>query len=52
MITEAFDNQSNAIIQPQHKPNAIPVDACILTFSYAIEAFVKEQFPCEKIASL
>ena len=52
MITETFDNRSHAIIQPQRKPNAIPVDACIMTFSYAIETFVKEHFSCEKIASL
>lgn len=31
MITEAFDNQSAAIINPQIKEDAPQVDACILT---------------------
>lgn len=30
MITEAFDNQSPAIINPQMKENVPQVDACIL----------------------
>lgn len=37
MITEAFDNQSPEIINPQIKENAQQVDACILTFSHVIE---------------
>ena len=40
MITEAFDNQSPAIINPQIKENVPRVDGCILTFSHVIEKFV------------
>lgn len=40
MITEAFDNQSAAIINPPVNENAPQVDACILTFSHVIEEFV------------
>lgn len=51
MITEAFDNQSPAIINPQIKVNAPQVDACILTFSHMIEKFVLENYDCRQIAS-
>ena len=49
MITEAFDNQSPAIINPQIKVNAPQVDACILTFSHMIEKFVLENYDCRQI---
>lgn len=52
MITEAFDNQSNAIINPCRKENAPEVDACIMTFSYKIEEFVLANYEYEEIASL
>lgn len=51
MITEAFDNQSPAIINPQMKEDAPQVDACILTFSHVIEKFVLENYDCRQIAS-
>lgn len=40
MITDSFDNQSEAIINPHINENAPKVDACILTFSNIIEEFV------------
>ena len=49
MITESFDRLSPAKINPGINPDAIPVDACIVTFSWQIETFVKENFPCEEI---
>lgn len=52
MITESFDNQSAAIIDPQRKENAPKVDACIVTFSHVIEQFVLEHFACERIATI
>lgn len=52
MITEAFDNQSQAIIQPCRKEDAPRVDACIMTFSFMIEEFVLANYECKKIASL
>ena len=51
MITEAFDIQSPAIINPQRKENAPQVDACILTFSHVIEKYVLENYDCRQIAS-
>ena len=51
MITETFDNQSRAIINPQINENAPVVDACILTFSHVIEAFVLSNYDCKQIAS-
>ena len=47
MITESFDNQSPAIINPPVNENAPQVDACILTFSHVIEKFVLENYDCE-----
>ncbi len=51
MITETFDNQSAAIINPQVNENAPQVDACILTFSHVIEKFVLANYDCRQIAS-
>lgn len=52
MITEAFDNNSKAIINPPINENAPVVDACILTFSEKIEKFVTENYNCKKIGSI
>lgn len=51
MLTETFDNQSHAIINPCRKENAPRVDACILIFSYKIEEFVLANYEHEQIAS-
>lgn len=51
MLTETFDNRSQAIISPHRKENAPKVDACIMTFSYMIEEFVLANYECEQIAS-
>lgn len=51
MITDSFDNQSNAIINPQLNESAPIVDACILFFSNVIEKFILENYDCKKIAS-
>lgn len=52
MITDSFDNQSDAIINPHIDGNAPQVDACILTFSHVIEEFVLNNYDCRQIASL
>ena len=52
MITDTFDNQSPAIINPAVKADAVPVDACIVTFSHEIEKHVAEQYASGEIASL
>ncbi len=51
MITDSFDNCSEAIINPKIKADVPEVDACILTFSHVIEKSVLASFPCEEIAS-
>jgi len=51
MITDTFDNQSKAIINPCINNDAPRVNACILTFSYKIEEFVLSHYRCEQIAS-
>ena len=50
MITDSFDNQSKAIINPCTNENAPKVDACILTFSHVIEEFVLKNYDCKQIA--
>ncbi len=52
MITETFDNLSQAIINPQVKEGAPEVDACIITFSHEIEKSVAENYAKGEIASL
>jgi beta-lactamase superfamily II metal-dependent hydrolase len=42
MITETFDNRSEAIINPMRKPEAVKVDVCIVTFSHEIEKYVAQ----------
>lgn len=51
MLTETFDNRSQAIINPHRKENAPKVDACIMTFSYMIEEFVLANYECDQIGS-
>lgn len=51
MITDSFDDQSEAIINPQINEKAPEVDACIITFSYLIEEFVLKNYDCKQIAS-
>lgn len=50
MITETFDNSSQAIISP-HRKKAPKMDAYIMTFFYMIEEFVLANYECEQIAS-
>ncbi|MBQ8314923.1 MAG: phosphorylase, partial [Lachnospiraceae bacterium] len=52
MITETYDNKTNAIITPQRVADAPKVDACIQTFSWKIEEFVLANFDCKKITSI
>lgn len=50
MITDSFDNKSEAKINPFLKEDAPKVDACIVTFSYLIEKFVLENYDCKQIS--
>lgn len=49
MITDSFDNQSEAKIIPHRKENAPVVDACIITFSHIIEKYVQEHYSLQQI---
>lgn len=49
MITDSFDNKSEAIINPGLSENAPAVDACIVTFSYIIEQYVQEHYDLKQI---
>ena len=51
MITDSFDDRSEAIINPPVNDCAPEVDACIVTFSYMIEEFVLKNYDCKQIAS-
>ncbi len=52
MITNSFDDQTPAIIEPQRKTGDPSVDVMILTFSYLVEEYVKERFDCTQITAL
>ncbi len=52
MITDTYDPYTEAIINPHPHENLPLVDACIMTFSYIIENYVLQNFPCEQIATL
>jgi purine-nucleoside phosphorylase len=52
MITDSFDDKSPAIINPVRKDYAPKVDACIITFSHAIEKYVVDNFKPTEIAAL
>lgn len=52
MITDAFDDQSPAIIQQKRMHDAPKLDAVIVTFSFRILEYVKEHYPCYQITEL
>lgn len=52
MITETFDPNSPAIINPRKKENAPAADVCIVTFSHEIEKYVAEKYASGELASL
>lgn len=52
MITDEFDDKTPAIINPVMNADSPAVDACIITFSHQIEAFVLANYECRKIASI
>lgn len=52
MITNSFDNQTMAIIEPQRKAGVPLIDVMIITFSYIIEEYIKNHFNCTQIATL
>ena len=49
MITDSFDNHTEAKINPYFNENAVELDVCILTFSRVIEEYVLASYPCEKV---
>ena len=52
MITETFDSQSPAKINPPRNENALKVEAIIFTFSHLIEKYVLEHYDCEKVGEM
>ena len=52
MITNSFDNSSEAIINPRKTGNALKVDVCIITFSHIIEKYVTLKYSNKVIATL
>lgn len=52
MITDSFDNKSNAKINPSIRENKVKCDICIIIFSNIIEEYVLNNFNCEKIAEI
>ncbi len=49
MITDAFDNKSQAVINPINKENRIKCNVVIATFSNEIENYVINTFNAEKV---
>ncbi len=49
MITESFDNKSDAIINPKINKKREKCDVCIVTFSDEIEDFVVENFKPKQV---
>ena len=52
MITDSFDNQTPARINPPENENAPQTDAVILTFSHVIEEYVTQNYDCRRIGEL
>ena len=52
MITDSFDNQTPAKINPKVNASAPKVEAVIFTFSHVIEQYVVEHYACEKVGEL
>ena len=52
MITETFENASEEIIKVTRNPQAIKVDACIITFSNEIRQYVLDNYIVELIDNL
>ena len=48
MITDSFDDKSNAKINPKPKENRLRCDACIVTFSNIIEDYVLNNYEIEQ----
>ena len=49
MITDSFDIETNSKINPKLSGNRFKCDACIVTFSYIIEEYVKDNYKTEII---
>ena len=52
MIVDSFDDRTEAKINPHIDENAPAIDACIVTFSYIIENYVKENYDCSQIGQI
>ena len=52
MITDSFDIDSPAVINPRRREDAPKADACIVTYSHEIEKHVAENYARGEMASL
>ena len=52
MITDSFDDRTQAKINPYINENAPAFDACIVTFSYMIEKYAAENYDCSQIGQI
>ena len=52
MITNSFDNHSEAKINPKPKETRLICDACIITFSNIVEGYVLNHYSCKKVGEL
>ena len=52
MITNSFDNKSEAKINPKFKEDAYKLDVCILTFLNVIEEYVLNNYKCDKMLKI
>ncbi|MCX4367704.1 MAG: nucleoside phosphorylase [Clostridia bacterium] len=50
MITESFDKESNAIINPKKYEKRVKCDICIVTFSSDIEKYLVKKLRAKKVA--
>ena len=51
MITDSFDNSSNAIINPKRKKDLVNCDICIASFSNKIERFLIDNYNPQKVGN-
>ena len=52
MITDSFDNKTDAKINPNFRENRIKCDVCIIIFSNIIEEYILKEFDCKKIGEI
>lgn len=52
MITDSYDSNKKAIIQPDYRKDRAEVEACIVTFSHIVEKYALDHYPCRTIGKI